>query len=260
MKFSAQIISIFLLIISFAYCTSNEIKNSIQHQDHEKTISGKVISIKNGKDGYTAEVRTDQKEIYHALISISNLGGMENYTRLEIGDKTILKGEVWSKTDPFQIKIREIIDVKKKTIPLLIAEKSFQGISPGDLISSHLNILEKGKLKTGEGTFDVFYVNNKNLEKLGYILKDPKNESLVGNIIIESKKARTEKGIHIGSSFEDLVKKYPDVKVHGSEIEGRTYGREGNLSFRLDTNNFTYEVDKNKIPKDAKVIEIIINR
>ena len=260
MKYSLQIVSIFIMIFSLAYCTSNEIKDSLENQTNQKIISGKVTFIENGKDGYTAHIKTEQKEIFHALISISNVGGMENYTRLVIGDKTTLKGETWNNLDPSQIRITEIIDVEKKEIPLLISQKSFQGISPGDLISSHLNALEKGNLRNGEGTFEVFYIKNKKFGKVGYLLNDPNNESLVGNIIIEFKGARTERGIHVGSSFEKLLKKYPELNVHGSEIEGRTYARSDNLSFRLNSNNFTYEVEKDKISKEVKIMEIIINR
>jgi len=56
------------------------------------------------------------------------------------------------------------------------------------------------------------------------------------------------------------MKKYPKAKVHGSEIEGRTYANFGQLSFRLNTSYFSYEVDETKIPKSTEIVEIIINR
>ena len=36
----------------------------------KNTVSGKVVSIENGKDGYTAKINTDKNEVYFATISI----------------------------------------------------------------------------------------------------------------------------------------------------------------------------------------------
>ena len=49
-------------------------------------VSGKVESIESGKDGYTAKITTDTKEVYFATISIVNVGGPQNYKQLKIGD------------------------------------------------------------------------------------------------------------------------------------------------------------------------------
>ena len=78
--------------------------------------------------------------------------------------------------------------------------------------------------------------------------------------IVESPKASTDKGLKIGSTFKDLLKVYPNIDVHGSESEGRTYATADGFSYRLDAPNFTYDVDKAKIPATTKITEIVINR
>ena len=76
------------------------------------TVSGKVDSIESGKDGYTAKITTDAKEVYFATISIVNVGGPQNYKQLKIGDQVSLKGEIWKTEDEKHIKVQEIVSVK----------------------------------------------------------------------------------------------------------------------------------------------------
>jgi len=75
-------------------------------------VTGKVDSIESGKDGYTAKVTTDAKEVYFAIISIVNVGGPQNYKQLKIGDKVSLKGEIWETEGEKHIKVQEIVSVK----------------------------------------------------------------------------------------------------------------------------------------------------
>lgn len=76
------------------------------------TVSGKVDSIESGKDGYTAKITTDTKEVYFATISIVNVGGPQNYKQLKIGDNVSVKGEIWKTEDEKHIKVTEIVSVK----------------------------------------------------------------------------------------------------------------------------------------------------
>ncbi|PXY44816.1 hypothetical protein [Flavobacterium hydrophilum] len=76
------------------------------------TVSGKVDSIEAGKDGYTAKITTDAKEVYFATISIVNVGGPQNYKQLKIGDNVSVKGEIWKTEDEKHIKVTEIVSVK----------------------------------------------------------------------------------------------------------------------------------------------------
>lgn len=75
-------------------------------------VSGKVESIESGKDGYTAKITTDIKEVYFATISIVNVGGPQNYKQLKIGDVVSLKREIWKTNDENHIKVTQIVSVK----------------------------------------------------------------------------------------------------------------------------------------------------
>ena len=76
------------------------------------TVTGKVDLIEAGKDGYTAKITTDAKEVYFATISIVNVGGPENYKQLKIGDEVSVKGEIWKSEDEKHIKVTEIVSIK----------------------------------------------------------------------------------------------------------------------------------------------------
>ncbi len=81
-------------------------------KDTNSIVSGKVESIESGKDGYTAKINTDTKEVYFATISIVNVGGPQNYKQLKIGDIVSVKGEIWKTSDETHIKVTQIVSVK----------------------------------------------------------------------------------------------------------------------------------------------------
>lgn len=78
----------------------------------KNTVSGKVVSIENGKDGYTAKINTAKNEVYFAVISIVNLGGPANFKRFKEGDEVSLKGEIWKTDTEKHITVKEIVSVK----------------------------------------------------------------------------------------------------------------------------------------------------
>ena len=99
-------ISFLVLLMTFVIsCTT--MKN-----DTNAVVSGKVDGIEAGKDGYTAKITTDTKEVYFATISIVNVGGPQNYKQLKIGDVVSVKGEKWKSEDENHIKVTEIVSVK----------------------------------------------------------------------------------------------------------------------------------------------------
>lgn len=95
------------LLVLFAFLVS-----CVTTKSNNNTVSGKVDSIESGKDGYTAKISTDAKEVYFATISIVNLGGPQNYKQLKIGEVVTLKGEIWKTDDENHIKVSEILSVK----------------------------------------------------------------------------------------------------------------------------------------------------
>lgn len=97
-------ISFLLLLVSFMISCAAMKENN--------TVTGNVDLIEAGKDGYTAKITTDTKEVYFATISIANLGGPQNYKQLKIGDEVLLKGEIWKMNEEKHITVQEIVSVK----------------------------------------------------------------------------------------------------------------------------------------------------
>jgi hypothetical protein len=103
MKNLIKISFLFVLMTFAASCACMKDKNK---------VSGKVESIEEGKDGYTAKITTDEKEVYFATISIVNVGGPQNYKQLKEGEEVTLKGEIWKTDTEKYIKVKEIVSVK----------------------------------------------------------------------------------------------------------------------------------------------------
>ncbi len=224
------------------------------------TINGIVRDVAFGKDGYTAEVQTETSEVYAALVSIVNVGGREKYQACNVGDRVSLKGIPSVLGETKQLKVTEIVSITLTQTQLLIGPNAFRGIHVGDLISKHPEYAQKTKMKTAEGVMEVYEIKDFDNNPAGYFVPDPQNKQLVGDITVKSPKAQTAMGIKIGDTFQNLQKVFPDIVVHGSEIEGRTYATAHHLSYRLDAANFSYEVDPSKIPATTKITEIIIQR
>jgi len=252
-----------IIFASISSCTpSSETDNTAEEEKEvveSSTIKGIVRAIEQGKDGYVAKVQT-KNTTYNALVSIVNLGGPEHYKTFKVGDKVTLTGTLSDLNEEKHLKVEQIVEVKSPAAGLLISENSFRGITPGDVISKHSDYVEKSLLQTGEGDFEVYTIMGKNNNPTGYLIPDPNDENLVGDIVIETKIAKTADGIKVGSTFEELKKYSKVTEVHGSEIEGRTYATKGQLAYRLDVALFSYEVDAEKIPGDTKIIEIMIMR
>jgi hypothetical protein len=142
---------------------------------------------------------------------------------------------------------------------LIITGNSFMNYKVGDLIEEdEVKVLES-TMETGEGVFIVYDLMDEKNGKLGYLTPLPEKLDKVHTITILSPLAKTKESIHVGSTFSELLKKFPQIKVHGSEIEGRVHASQENLWYRLDFNSNEYELDKNLIPTKTKITEIIIH-
>lgn len=140
----------------------------------------------------------------------------------------------------------------------IIKNKSFQGISIGDNLAEKASMLSKEVMQTGEGDFVTYEIKNASGEKLAFVMPDPRDPTLVGDITIVSPKAITSKGVRVGMTLGELKKKIGDLTVHGSEIESRTSVAKDNIRYRLDAANNTYEVDQSKVSEEVKILEITI--
>ncbi len=224
------------------------------------TITGIVKAITNGKDGYSADVETDNDGTYQAMVSINGVGGPDNHKSCQVGEQVTFQGTSSVSGTAKKLMVTKIISIDPITTQFSIDPKGLFGVNVGDAIKKHKASVKKTTIKTGEGDFTAYQISDPENNPAGYFMPDPKNELLVGDITIETPKASTDKGIKIGSTFKELLKAYPTLKVHGSEIESRTYAVVGNMSYRLNVPNTKQDVDIAKVPATAKITEIVINR
>jgi len=142
-------IFIFLFALcSFVACTNKDQDDATESskaspQNESITINGIVESVEFGKDGYTATVLTKDSKVYYAVVSIVNLGGPDNYSKVNVKDQVTLKGDYQKRGDKHYLKVTEKPSTEKKTEAPLIDNHYYHGITPGDKIDKHLDILTK---------------------------------------------------------------------------------------------------------------------
>ncbi|OAV46094.1 hypothetical protein [Lewinella sp. 4G2] len=153
----------------------------------------------------------------------------------------------------------DIYDVDPED-PYLISNGTFLGLKPGEPLGAYAEVLRKGRLKDGEGSFDVYYIDGAEGSKLGYLMPDPLDKNIVGDIYVTSPAVVTEKGIRVGTTYEELVERIGAISFHGSEIESRVYGNKEGISYRLDMTSADYDLDNSRISPETAITEIVISR
>lgn len=151
--------------------------------------------------------------------------------------------------------ILKIIEAENK--PIIVERKEFFGVKIGEPIENFGNLATLGKISKKGVVLDVYYIEQRGVE-IGYFLPDSKNDTLVGNIFIQSEKAVTEDGFKVGTSFEEILEKLPAVKV--LELENEIYAVVANISYKLDYRNYGTVLSRTSIPKKSKILEIIIRK
>lgn len=146
------------------------------------------------------------------------------------------------------------------TAPLLITPDAFAGIEPGDPVAEHAAMLEEGLLETGDGEYEVLFINHPEHGQIGHLFTAGDSGELIDMIVITSPEVQTAEGIKTGSTWADLQRAYGPIEVHGSEVESRTYADANGMMFRLDYYESSYEVDESQIPADTEITQLLISR
>jgi hypothetical protein len=147
----------------------------------------------------------------------------------------------------------------------VLAEGEFQGVKLGTPLAALQQRfgkkLRKAVMKTGEGDFEYYSLRNETGQKIAqFFLTDDKRVRMVETT---SPLWKTTRGIHVGSTLRDLRRAYPDLEIHGSEIESRTTASSAatKWSFRIDTLFGSYELSPKElasIAPETKVLAIFL--
>ncbi|NJC26408.1 hypothetical protein [Neolewinella antarctica] len=153
----------------------------------------------------------------------------------------------------------DIYDVDPED-PYLMSNGAILGLKPGEPLGEYADGLRTGRIRTGEGDFDVYFIDGAEGDELGYLLPDPTAKSRIGDIILTAPTVVTEKGIRVGLTYAELIERLGAVAFHGSETEARVYGTKDGLRYRLDVNSTKRDLTEADIEPGTRITEIVINR
>ncbi|WP_298715722.1 hypothetical protein [Chitinophaga sp.] len=74
----------------------------------DTTVTGVVMEIQPGKDGYTALLKTEQDGRFFVTISHANLTDHASYKSAKTGDTLTVKGDYWIMESSNRITVREL--------------------------------------------------------------------------------------------------------------------------------------------------------
>ena len=76
--------------------------------DNSVAVTGKVLEILSGKDGYTAKIEQSDGGICFATISHANLNDPSQYKAFKAGDPISVEGEAWQMNNEIHVTVRII--------------------------------------------------------------------------------------------------------------------------------------------------------
>lgn len=142
--------------------------------------------------------------------------------------------------------------------PYLLSNGYFLGMTPGGSLIDYKDGLRTGQIRTGEGEFDVLFIDGAEGDELGYVYSMESDDPTIDQITITSPKVVTEKGVRVGLSFDELQQRLGPLEVSASEIESRVYARKDGITYRLDTNGAPGKTTAADIDGDVEVMQIIL--
>lgn len=142
--------------------------------------------------------------------------------------------------------------------PYLLSNGYFLGMTPGGSLADFKDGLRDGELKTGEGSFPVFYIDGAEGDELGYVYSMDGKDGKINEITITSPKVVTEEGVRVGLSFNELTQRIGELEVFASEIESRVYATKDGITYRLSTNGIAGKTTAEDIKGDVEVMQIIL--
>lgn len=147
----------------------------------------------------------------------------------------------------------EIMDAIEFMPP--IEDNSYYGIEIGKDLTGLTNQLHPGKLKTGEGAFEVNYILFES-DTLGYV----NGQERVKSIHIWDRRGATKEGVRVGASLGEVKEFLENITIQTSEMESRVYLKNGKHLYRLNYYSGIENLAISTIPDSTQITEIIITR
>lgn len=142
--------------------------------------------------------------------------------------------------------------------PYLLSNGYFLGMTPGESLVDFQDGLRAGQIRTGEGEFDVLFIDGAEGDELGYVYSMEGDEPTIDQITVTSPVVVTEKGVRVGLSFDELQQRLGPLEVYASEIESRVYASKDGITYRLNTNGTPGQTTAKDIDGNVEVMQIIL--
>jgi len=81
-------------------CSVKKVPQNATEKEQTLTVTGEIISIENGKDGYMAtlvDVNGKESVVTISIVNLNKYGG--TYKKHNVGDKITAKGPFWKDSD-----------------------------------------------------------------------------------------------------------------------------------------------------------------
>ena len=75
-----------------------------------RTVEGTVEDVRQGKDGYTAKIKSADNDIYFVTISHANLNDPATFKSIAKGEMLKVSGDYWKLESDNQITVRQILN------------------------------------------------------------------------------------------------------------------------------------------------------
>lgn len=256
-----KLITLFLISVLMVACSPKGDKgNDSTEPPSSIVISGIVRTVELGKDSYVANIQTNDGDTYVATINAANLVRPENFIQFKVGDRAMVSGLFSIINKERRLDVKEVVRSLDTPGEFIIYEDSFHGITIGEEITTYSQHVKKEIVEADGASFDIYRIKGADGEIIGFFYPDVDNANLVGDITVETPLAATKNKIKIGTTIGYLRENMPLVQVRGSEVDGKTYATFKNFAYLLDIKRYETVVTMNRVPKDAKVTQIVIKK
>jgi len=123
----------------------------------------------------------------------------------------------------------------------------FEGIKVGDTFMDHSDKFKREDQEKDESTFKGYQIMDKNAKVIGFAFANSSDKSKIESIEITTPNYKTNEGIGIGNTFEEMNKAYPNIK----SVQNKN---------SITAHNYKFIFDNDNINSSSKIKKITIEK
>lgn len=188
------------------------------------------FSCKNKTQGQTKPSIEEKEKNNDALdspkkeIKFEDLREKENKQPLESVETSTIK-DVTNADNKLENKLEK---TEIKTV-------HFEGIKVGDTFMDHSDKFKRADQEKDESTFNGYEIMDRNAKVIGFAFANSSDKSKIDKIEITTPNYKTNEGIGIGNTFEEVNKVYSNIKL----VRNKNSVTSHNYKFIFDNDNIS---------------------